>query len=100
MYAGKYDAPTGTAPEVTEAQKGNTFPADFEAKYKALLDKFTVWSDKAVTFFDSGSGGANFISVHQTEGNDLVKQRAALRQAAIAAGLADPNQPMQNSQIF
>jgi len=100
VYSGKYDSPTGPAPNVTEAQKGNTFPADFEIKYKTLVDKFTAWSDKAVAFFDSGTGGANFITVHQAEGNDLVKQRASLRQEAIAAGLADAKQPMQNSQIF
>jgi hypothetical protein len=99
VYQGKYDAPSGPRPAVTPAQLG-AFPPEFDAKYKSLLGKMNVWSNKAVQFFDTNKGGFSFISTHQKEATVLTNERAQLRQEAIKLGLVNPNQVMQNSKIF
>jgi hypothetical protein len=89
----------GEQPTITPQQLG-AFPAAFDVKYKAILARMNAWSDKAVEFFDSGTGGMSFIGTHQQEATLLIRERATLRQEAIRLGLADANTRMQNSKIF
>jgi hypothetical protein len=99
-YKGQYGAPKGSPPAVTPDKVG-TFPqADFEAKYRSLLAKFNVWSDKAVEFFDTNKGGMSFIGTHQTEATQLTSERTRLRQEALKLGLTTANVRLQNSKIF
>ncbi|KAF1810919.1 hypothetical protein P152DRAFT_475360 [Eremomyces bilateralis CBS 781.70] len=99
VYEGAYDPPVGPKPVVTPEEVG-TFPPNFELQYQALLKQITAFSDKAVDFFNGGGFSLTFFSRHEAEGKELVKQRAELRQEAIKLGLADPNEEMQNSEIF
>jgi Auxiliary Activity family 9 (formerly GH61) len=99
VYEGRVSPPVGSKPIVTPQQLG-AFPAAFDVKYKALIEKMNAWSDRAVDFFDSGKGGMSFIRSHQQEASGLTRERASLRQEAIKLGLADPNKRMQNSKIF
>lgn len=85
---------------MTPVQAGITFSDAFEKKYEALRTAFTEWSNKAVTFFDSGTGGGSFITTHTTEATALTQQRTALRTEAISLGYAHKSAVMQNSQIF
>lgn len=59
-----------------------------------------AWSDKAVEFFDDGTGGFKFLRVHQQEADELVRERALLREEAVKLGLADAKVVMQGSKIF
>lgn len=59
-----------------------------------------AWSDKAVDFFDDGTGGFSFLRVHQQEADGLVRERAMLREEAVELGLADSKAVMQGSKIF
>jgi hypothetical protein len=99
VYKGQNAAPTGPKPTVTPEQVG-AFPPAFETKYRALIAKFNVWSDKAVEFFDTNKGGMSFIGAHQQEATGLTSERTRLRTEAISLGLTSPNVKLQNSKIF
>jgi len=97
VYKGQYSAPAGPKPT---PEQTFSFPAAFDAKYRSLLAKMNVWSDKAVEFFDTNKGGMSFLTTHQQEATQLTAERARLRQEAISLGFASANQRMQNSKIF
>jgi hypothetical protein len=122
VYTGKFEAPTGQAPVVTDKDIG-AFPPDFQKKYDALAQKYNTYTSSAAVFFDydpkgtakgaagprgaAGGGAGNsanpfkFFQEHTAQGKVLTKERDELRAEAIKLGLVDPNTPTNAaSQVF
>jgi len=68
-YAGKYDAPTGPAPVVSEKERG-VFPPEFQAKYDVFKKKV---DEEGLTFNDKLNAAQNSL------GHDKVKSEANLQ---------------------
>jgi hypothetical protein len=101
-YAGKYDAPTGLAPVVSEKDRG-VFPPEFQAKYEAFKKKE---DEEALTFNDKLNAAQDSLGHNKVKSEANLqpifaehfgKQRAfeqeiqKLKQEAIKLGIADPN---------
>jgi hypothetical protein len=99
-YAGKYDAPTGSPPVVSDKERG-VFPPEFEAKYEAFKKKV---DNEALTFNDKLNAAQNSLGHDKVknEGNlqpifaeHISKQRAfeneikQLKAEAVKLGVAD-----------
>jgi hypothetical protein len=67
-YAGKYEAPQGPKPIVSDKERG-IFPSAFQAKYDALKKR---WDAEALTF------GDNLNKAQANLGHDAVKSEANL----------------------
>ncbi|KAF2674415.1 hypothetical protein BT63DRAFT_435525 [Microthyrium microscopicum] len=99
VYAGKYDAPTGPAPVVSEKDRG-IFPAAFQAKYEAFKKKE---DDEGLYFNDKINKGQESIGHNQVKGEGNIQpaftehfanqrkleaELAALRREAQQLGIA------------
>lgn len=103
MYAGKYDAPSGSPPVVAREATG-VFPDEFQKKYdvyKAKQDKFALEANDKFNELNAPKGVANaggfvstatsfgsFLKKHNEEGKELEKELQVLRQEAIQLGIA------------
>jgi len=101
-YAGKYEAPTGTAPIVSEKDRG-VFPPEFQAKYdafKAKEDEEGLSFNQKLNAAQEALGhkqvdGKSEMSLMPIFGEHIQAQRAfeteinALKQEAIKLGIAD-----------
>jgi hypothetical protein len=101
-YAGKYEAPTGSAPVVSEKERG-VFPAAFQAKYdafKAKEDKEGLEFNAKLNEAQEALGhkqvdGKNEMSLMPIFGAHIQAQQGfsaelnALRQEAVKLGIAD-----------
>ncbi|KAE9964542.1 hypothetical protein EG328_010369 [Venturia inaequalis] len=103
VYAGKYDAPSGSPPVVAREATG-VFPDEFQKKYdiyKAKQDKFALEANDKSNELNAPKGVANaggfvstatsfgsFLKKHNQEGKELEKELQVLRQEAIQLGIA------------
>jgi hypothetical protein len=101
-YAGKYEAPTGPAPVVSEKDRG-VFPSEFQAKYEAFKkkeDEEGLAFNKKLNDAQDAIGhkkvdGKNEMSLMPIFGEHIQAQRAfekelsELKQEAIKLGIAE-----------
>jgi len=111
VYAGKYDAPSGSPPQVTPAETG-VFPEAFQKKYEAYkakqdahalgaLEKFnSLNTPKGKATADSSSGSltaistmsefAKYMKQQAIDAKVLAKELEELRMEAVILGIAEP----------
>jgi hypothetical protein len=60
-YAGKYDAPTGAPPVVSDADRGIFSPPEFQAMYKDLKLKMDAYAESSANIQNKlNPGGYNY----------------------------------------
>lgn len=103
VYAGKYDAPSGSPPVVALKDTG-VFPGEFQKKYdvyKVKQDKYALEAlDKfnelnapngvanSGGYFSTATNFGSFLKKHNEEGKELEKELQVLREEAIKLGIA------------
>jgi len=101
-YAGKFDAPTGSPPVVSDKDRG-VFPAAFQAKYEAFKkkedDEALAFNDKLNAAQDSlGHGKVKsesnlqpIFAAHFSKQREFEQEIQKLKAEAVKLGVADAN---------
>jgi hypothetical protein len=79
------------------------FPAEFQAKYNALIEKYNAFTIQAVKFFDGLLGGGSaftFFSDHERQGRELDQERDKLKEEAVKLGISDPSLQKSKARVF
>ncbi|QDS67420.1 hypothetical protein FKW77_000014 [Venturia effusa] len=103
VYAGRYDAPSGSPPVVPREATG-VFPGEFQKKYeayKAKQDKFALEANdkfnelnaphgiaNAGNFVSTATSFGSFLMKHNQESKELENELQTLRREAIKLGIA------------